>query len=122
MPNERKTGLARALRTNNTPSEKVLWHSVRARRFLGLKFRRQVPIGPYILDFYCDEHKLGVEIDGGTHPFRSSYEQAREEFMKSQGLRVLHVRNWDALNNLPGVLFRIAEACGLSIAGNENNL
>ncbi|MEQ8318654.1 MAG: DUF559 domain-containing protein [Rhodospirillales bacterium] len=103
---------ARELRTHMTPPEARLWRQLRSRRLFGLKFKRQVPLGPYIADFICEEAGLVVEIDGDTHAVQIAYDRHRDRFMNRAGYRVLRFGNRDVMGNLEGVLYRIAEACG----------
>ncbi|HEY3781573.1 MAG TPA: DUF559 domain-containing protein [Fimbriimonadaceae bacterium] len=111
---ETKRNLAKALRSPGTPAERVLWKCLRANRFYGLKFRRQLPLGPYIVDFYCEKLKLVIELDGGSHVLRAAYEEKREAYLKSLSLKVIHVRNYDAINSTAWILNRIASECGLA--------
>jgi very-short-patch-repair endonuclease len=82
--------------------------------FYGLKFRRQMPMGPYIVDFYCEEQKLVIELDGGSHVFKAAYEETRESYLRSLGVKVMHIRNFDAINTTAWVLNRIASELGLA--------
>ena len=102
------TSRARRLRQDMTPAERVLWHALHNRAFLNLKIRRQTPIGPYVVDFFCADRRLVVEIDGGGHG--GPRDARRDEWMATQGLRTLRLWNGDVLTNLPGVLERLAEA------------
>ncbi len=79
---------ARALRKNMTPSEKLLWDFLRGRGLSKYKFRRQQPMEGFILDFYCDKAKLGIEVDGGIHSLReiSKYDLQRTEFLNEFGI------------------------------------
>ncbi|KAF7599048.1 MAG: hypothetical protein CGU29_09090 [Candidatus Dactylopiibacterium carminicum] len=98
------TALARANRRNPTPAEALLWRRVlRHRQFAHYKFHRQKPIGHYIVDFYCAELGLVVEVDGDSHAAQAEYDAARTRFLAGQGLRVLRYRNGDVLQNLSGV-------------------
>ena len=81
----------RTLRRTGTDAEAVLWARLRAKRLMGFKFRRQHPFGPYILDFYCPDRHLAVELDGGQH-FNSAaqnYDQRRTTLLLRRGIRVL---------------------------------
>ena len=98
----------RALRRNSTQAELKLWSILRNRQFKRLKFRRQQPIGPYIVDFICLEHRLIVEVDGGQH--KDDVDAARTEWLQAQGFRVLRFWNNDVLSNPDGVAIRLAEA------------
>jgi very-short-patch-repair endonuclease len=99
---------ARAMRKAMTTAERILWHALRNRRFLGLKVRRQVPIGPYVAAFYCPEHRLIIEADGGGHG--GPRDAARDQWLATQGFRILRLWNSDILRNLPGSLDLIATA------------
>jgi very-short-patch-repair endonuclease len=74
-----------------------------------MKFRRQHPVGKYIVDFYCDEARVAIELDGGQHAISSKYDAQRTEELKRQGIRVFRFWNNDVLGNLDGVLERIAD-------------
>jgi very-short-patch-repair endonuclease len=74
---------ARQLRKEMTPAEQILWDRLRGRRFQGLKFRRQHPLGRFIVDFYCAEHRLVIELDGGIHRHQQEYDQARTDALQS---------------------------------------
>ena len=101
---------ARTLRRRQTDAERRLWARLRDRRLLGVKFSRQVPIGPYIVDFCCRELRLVVELDGGQHAIREAYDAERTAFLERLGYRVLRFWDNDALANTEGVLIRIVEA------------
>jgi len=103
---------ARELRRNLTDAERIIWYGVRAHRLNGVGFRRQAPIGPYIVDFVSHAAKLIVEIDGGQH-FENEQEKRdarRTRFLEAKGYRVLRFSNLDVTRNRNGVLERIAEA------------
>ncbi|MCY7388278.1 MAG: endonuclease domain-containing protein [Burkholderiales bacterium] len=100
---------ARNMRAAPTNAEAVIWRQLRAHRFAGIKFKRQQPIGRYILDFVCFEAKLIVEVDGGHHN-GSSADKVRDTWLESQGFLVLRFWNNDVMQNLEGVLLRILEA------------
>jgi len=95
------------LRTFMTDAEQKLWRSLRSRG-AGWKFRRQVPLGPYIVDFVCFDSKLIIELDGGQHA-ESERDAKRDRYFTGQGYRVLPFWNNDVLKNTDGVLSRIAE-------------
>jgi very-short-patch-repair endonuclease len=97
---ERKS-LRQKLRHDATPAEKVLWRALK-NSAVGAKFRRQHGVGPYVLDFYCPEHKLAIEIQGGVHDdvLRSAYDAERQAFLESEGIRVMTFEN-RALLELP---------------------
>ena len=85
----------RDLRKHATPAEKMMWQSLRNRRMLSRKFRRQHQIGPYVVDFYCVEEKLAVELFGSVHedPLRCLYDEARTAFLETLGIRVVCFQN-----------------------------
>ena len=99
---------ARKLRREATPAERLLWSRLR-RKQLGVKFRRQVPLGPYIVDFLCCERRLIVEIDGSQHQqgAQRRHDQTRTAWLEAQGYRVLRFWNNQVLGDLEGVLARI---------------
>ncbi len=97
--------LARAMRHEPTDAEAKLWHRLRNRQIDGWKFRRQVPFGGYVLDFYCAKAKLVVEVDGGQHAEeRREHDTIRTQFLDADGVRVLRFWNGDVLTNIDGVL------------------
>jgi len=93
-----------------TDAESLLWQHLRGRRFQDFKFRRQRPLGPYILDFVCLQAGLVIEIDGGQHVQQQAYDQARTALIESQGLTVIRFWNHDVLNATPAVLETIWQA------------
>ena len=97
-------------RQRQTPAEEILWELLRDRRFLDLKFRRQHQIGDYIADFYCHEHKLAIELDGGIHRTKEAKDGKRDAYMQSLGLTVLRFPNSDVLDAPDHVLSDIGEA------------
>lgn len=98
---------ARHLRQRMTRAETVLWQRLRGRRLAGLKFRRQHPLGGYILDFYCAASKLAVEVDGAVHAQRVEADVARDADLTARGVRVLRVSNEDVLERLEETAARI---------------
>lgn len=98
--------LKRRLRSTMTPAEIRLWSALRLRQFHGLKFRRQHGIGRYIVDFYCSERALAIEVDGDSHAefARRVADQERDAYFRSLGLQVLRYTNTEVLENLEGVL------------------
>src|SRR5580704_13569490 len=99
---------ARELRRSLTDAERKLWHLLRSRQLSHLKFRRQVPLGPWIADFVSYEHKIVVEADGSQH-VDSEHDKARDVDLAARGFRVLRFWNNDILTNTKGVLERILE-------------
>jgi very-short-patch-repair endonuclease len=102
------------LRKNQTEAEGALWERLRGRRFMGCKFFRQYGIGEYIADFYCPQHKLGIEVDGSQHHSNDSaeYDRVRADFMCSLDIRTIRFSNLDVLQNMDGVLLQIGEKIG----------
>lgn len=94
---------ARDLRKNSTDAEKHLWYNLRANR-LGFKFKRQVPMGTYIVDFVCLEKRLIIELDGGQHLDRQAYDLKRTDWLQSQGFKVMRFWNHDVLQQTTSVL------------------
>lgn len=101
---------ARDLRQRMTDAERLLWYHLRDRRLMGLKFRRQVPLGPFIADFYCAEHRLILEADGSQHT--ADKDEDRDAYLAAMGFRTLRFQNHDILTNLPGCLARLAGEIG----------
>jgi very-short-patch-repair endonuclease len=99
--------LARDMRNNMTDAEKILWAKLRNRKLSGYKFRSQHPIYRYILDFYCHEKLLAIEIDGDIHKDRKNYDEYRDEFMKSLDIKTLRFHNHEVLHNIDSVLQKI---------------
>ncbi len=114
-PNPGTTGRARELRANSTWPEKIVWGKLRAGRLGGLKFRRQHPIGPYVVDFFCHEIGLVVEIDGASHEDRAEKDRERAAYLEQQGLRVFRVTNADVMSDPEAVGMGIARAAGVTI-------
>ena len=103
----------RELRRNQTDAEKVFWAKVRNKQFFGLKFFRQYSFGPYILDFYCPEKKLAVELDGGQHnlPDGREYDAERTAYLNAHGIEILRFWNNEVLTNNEGVMEVIMMKC-----------
>ncbi len=108
---KRLTKLAKQLRKNSTNVEKLLWKKLRSRNLHNLKFRRQEPIGDYIVDFVCYETKLIIECDGGQHTLQKPKDNVRDEWLKKEGYEVLRFWNNEILQNMEGVLEMIIETC-----------
>ena len=98
--------LKRNLRLQMTAPESRLWSRLRAKQFHGLKFRRQHGVGPYVVDFYCSERSLVIEIDGDTHAEASQVtrDKERDLYLTSLGLDIVRYANGDVIDNLEGVL------------------
>ena len=107
------TRFARQLRREQTDAEKKLWLRIRNRQVDGWKFNRQVPNGPYVLDFFCYEASLVVELDGGQHAeVRAEHDAIRTKYLEQQGFTVLRFWNGDVLQNIEGVLEQVHLALG----------
>jgi very-short-patch-repair endonuclease len=102
---------ARALRRPQTPAEQKLWAHLRGKQLCGLKFRRQQPVGRFIVDFYCARHRLIVEIDGDVHAYQVESDQARTEWLEQKGYRVIRFTNIQVLNQTDAVLEEIVRNC-----------
>ena len=100
---------ARDLRKAQTPAEQTLWYRLRGRQLNGRKWRRQQVIEPYIVDFFCAEVRLVVEVDGDVHAFQEERDIRRQAYLESQGLKVVRFTNNDVMKNLEGVLTRLWE-------------
>ncbi|HEY3267916.1 MAG TPA: endonuclease domain-containing protein [Armatimonadota bacterium] len=100
---------AQSLRAEMTPAESALWEAIRRKQLAGLRFRRQYPVGPFILDFCCPARRLVVEVDGSAHDGREEQDEDRTIRLASHGYRVLRFRNDAVLGRLPTVLRRIQE-------------
>jgi very-short-patch-repair endonuclease len=109
------TSRAKELRRNSTDAENALWRLLRDRRLLGIKFRRQHPLGPFILDFYCFDHRLAVEADGDHHADEDvlAYDERRTRYLLDEGITVLRFSNREILTERDGVLSIIAQALGI---------
>src|SRR3989442_531668 len=110
---EHRLTRARRLRRNSTVPERILWSVLRNRSLGGLKFRRQYPIGRYIVDFCCHEARLIVELDGESHEGQQRRDNRRQEYLEQQGYRVFRVTNDDVSTNLEGVALGIAAVAGV---------
>lgn len=100
---------ARELRRNQTDAERLMWRLLRGRQMGGFKFRRQKPIGAYILDFYCPQKKLAIELDGGGHAEKEQalYDAQRSAYLKKAGIQVLRFWNHQVLQETEAVLQKI---------------
>lgn len=99
------------LRRGMTPAEKVLWKHVKANKLNGLHFRRQQIVHGYFADFYCHQHELIVELDGGIHEFQQEYDADREAYLIALGFRIIRFSNEEIERDLKGVLQKIVEEC-----------
>ncbi|MFA6215515.1 MAG: endonuclease domain-containing protein [Patescibacteria group bacterium] len=110
-----KTHITKILRKNQTPHEQKLWRNLRGRRLGSLKFRRQFKIGKYVADFCCLKKKLVIELDGGHHADDSQVvkDEKKQQYIESQGYKVLRFWNNEVDDNIDGILERILVTCGL---------
>jgi len=97
---------SRSLRSNMTDAEQLLWSHLRRQQILGYTFNRQKPLGPYIVDFYCSAARLVVELDGGQHlePTHAQADQARDAYLRQQGLQVLRFDDRQVLLEMAAVV------------------
>ncbi len=101
--------LARRLRSNQTDAETRLWYLLRSRRFRAHKFRRQHPLGRFIVDFVCISQQLVIEVDGGQHQDQAAADRARDSLLRANGFQVLRFWNNDVLRHTQAVLEEIAK-------------
>ena len=94
---------ARMLRVNQTPAERALWYRLRRRQLGGHRFRRQHPLGPYVVDFVCLKERLVIELDGGQHAVREEHDAKRTLWLEHEGFQVVRFWNIDVFTNLDGV-------------------
>ncbi len=105
---------SRALRRNQTNAEKKLWDLLRNRQLLEVKFRRQFPVGHYILDFYSPQYRLGIEADGGQHYDEDGKQkdEIRTEELSKFGIKILRFSDYEILNNMEGIVEVIQKEIG----------
>lgn len=99
---------SKRLRNDPTPAEDVLWQHLRRSQLQGHKFRRQQPIGPFIVDFYCASLKLAIELDGSSHEGKEGYDGFRESGIEGRGVRVIRFLNSEVMEDIDGALAEIA--------------
>jgi len=102
--------VAREFRKEPTASEKILWNALRGMKLDGVKFRRQQPVGYFVVDFYNSVHRLVIEVDGPIHQVQKEADQARQEILEMLGLVVLRIQSGIIENNLPLALSLIRDA------------
>jgi very-short-patch-repair endonuclease len=113
-----KVKFSRRLRSNLTDAEKLLWKHLRLKQLDAFRFRRQHPLGEYVVDFACIEAALVVEVDGGQHSERREQDALRSNGLAAQGFRVLRFWNNEVLQNIEGVMYQIRAA--LSVRANPH--
>ena len=101
---------ARRQRETPTLSESILWERLRRKALDGHKFRRQHPFGPFILDFYCPERRLAVEVDGAIHAGQSGADQERQQLLEAAGLNVVRISADEVEHNIEAALSTIRRA------------
>jgi very-short-patch-repair endonuclease len=106
----RMVGVARELRKRPTPSESILWAAIREQRLDGIRFRRQLAIGSFVVDFCAPSHKLVVEVDGAVHDAQVLRDAQRQELLESLGFKVVRLRADEVEQDLPSALSRIRAA------------
>lgn len=107
---KKKALFTKQLRKTMTPTELMLWDELRNRKFKQLKFRRQVNIGPYIVDFLCKQHRLIIEVDGGIHAEQKEYDQDRDAYLLEKGYYVLRVKNENVTQDISLVMNEIYDS------------
>ncbi|SFS45384.1 endonuclease domain-containing protein [Brevundimonas viscosa] len=117
MQQEGTVRRARRLRKAPTKVEAILWRHLRQRQVAGLRFRRQVPIGPYVMDFACFSQRLVVEVDGGVHDLRTFDDSQRDDWLAGQGFRVLRFTNGQVEKRPHEVIAAIAAHTPSPISG-----
>jgi very-short-patch-repair endonuclease len=100
--------LARKLRQNLTIPEKLLWEKLRNKQLRGFRFRCQHPVYRYVLDFYCHEVMLAIEIDGDVHKEHKEYDEYRDELLQNIGIRTLRFKNEEIISNIEVVINTIS--------------
>jgi very-short-patch-repair endonuclease len=110
-PRERK-GIERAkqLRREMTPPERAMWYILRAHRLEGWKFTRQVPVGPFVIDFAVRRERFGIELDGDSHTGREEHDRRRTTYLESEGWKLIRFTNSDPVSNPEGVAVAILQA------------
>jgi very-short-patch-repair endonuclease len=101
--------LARKMRVNPTPTEKLLWNELKEKKLDGYRFRNQHPIYRYIIDFYCVKKLLAIEIDGEIHKQRLDYDEYRDAYLNSIGIETLRFNNQEVIDNINLVLDKIKQ-------------
>ena len=109
------TNIARMLRQRSTEAERVLWRKLRDRQLEGYKFRRQQPVGPYIVDFVSFEKGIIIELDGGQHATNRDRDEERDAWLRSEGFQIIRFWNNDIFENLEGVLEIIQRNLGVPL-------
>jgi len=104
-----KKEFARSLRKEQTSAEEKVWKLLRNRKFRNLKFRRQHVIEGFVIDFFCNEHKLAIEIDGGIHKKKKDYDELRQDIIESEDITLIRITNDEMAQDEESVLKKIKE-------------
>jgi len=96
----RKKEFAKMLRQDQTIPEILVWSVLKNNQFRGLKFRRQHVIDKYVVDFYCHELKLAIELDGKSHRYQQEYDESRQADIEAKGIRFVRIKNYEIRNNI----------------------
>ena len=104
-----KKRFARELRKDQTRAEEVVWKLLRNRRYLEFKFRRQHVVEGFVIDFFCKELRLGIEVDGGIHLNRKEYDGIRQMIIESEGIRIIRVSNAEIKKDPESLLVKIRQ-------------
>jgi very-short-patch-repair endonuclease len=113
---------AKQLRDDSAPAEQILWARLRDRQLQGIKFRRQVPIDRFIVDFYCAAATLIIELDGDSHSEREAYDAQRTLALQQIGFTVIRFENSDVFDHLDSVLDSVLKHCPCNLAPHPNPL
>ncbi len=105
----KKKIFSRALRNESTPQERKVWDALRDRRFMKLKFRRQHVVEGFVVDFFCNQLKLAIEIDGAVHSLQQDYDELRQQLIESEGIRFIRVTNDEIDNDMKILTDKIRE-------------
>jgi very-short-patch-repair endonuclease len=106
---QKMTEVARLFRKEPTASEEILWQAIRGRKLDGRRFRRQQPIGVFVVDFYCSAEKLIVEVDGAIHELQREHDQQRQELLESLGLKMVRVTSKQVETDIDSALALIRQ-------------
>ena len=106
--------IAKRLRKTSTDAEALLWSYLRNKQLDGLKFRRQQPIGKYVVDFVCQEKKIVIELDGGLHSKAKPRDKQRDDWLRKEGYKVLRIWNKELFEDLEAALEFISANCSPS--------
>ena len=109
LHNKKHTNYSRSNRKEQTDAEKLLWFHLRRKQILGMKFRRQYPVDNYILDFYCHEKRIAIELDGSQHLQNREYDEKRTRLLQKYDIQTIRFWDNEVLQNIEGILQVISE-------------